>query len=201
MTRAAPVQCTREEYLELERNAEFRHEFIDGRIVAMTGASVAHARIVLGLGSTLRAVVRGKGCDVLVNDLRVKTGTGNYFYPDVVAYCGPPRLEDDQQDALLNPILVAEVLSPSTAAYDRGEKADHYRTIPTLQEYVLIAQDRPYAQKFLRDGGFWIMSEVSGLDQSILLCSLGCSVELRDLYEGVDFGGRDPGVHAPRSAS
>ena len=186
MATAALNYYTPEEYLALERNAELRSEYIDGRIVAMTGATPEHAEIVLNLGSELRGRLRPRGCRVFVNDVRVKTGRlGRYVYPDVVAVCGAPQWEETTPPTLLNPTLVIEVLSESTAAYDRGEKLEGYRAIDSLTEYVLVAQDRMEVERYVRRGDLWVLKTSSGPDGVLHLASAGCTLPLRDVYAGV----------------
>jgi Uma2 family endonuclease len=139
MATAALTRYTPEEYLALERNAEFKSEYLDGRIVAMPPATFGHTTIMGNLVGELHARFRGTSCRALASQMRVQIGGGRrYNYPDVAAVCGEPRLVED---TLMNPVLIVEVLSPSTEAYDRGEKFQHYRIIESLQEYVLVAQD------------------------------------------------------------
>src|SRR5437870_1310644 len=130
-----------EEYLALEREAEYKSEYVDGFIIAMSGTSRRHSLIAGNVFAAIHAAIRGRPCEVHTSDLRVKvTATGLYTYPDVVALCGEPRFEDEVLDTLLNPDVIVEVLSESTEAYDRGKKAARYRRLESLQEYVLIAQ-------------------------------------------------------------
>lgn len=191
MATAALTRYTPEEYLAMERHAEFRSEFIDGRIIAMGGASPQHADIVLNVGSELRDLLRPRGCRVWVNDVRVKTGRlGRYVYPNVVALCGEANFEQkDPPPTLLNPNLVIEVLSDSTAAYDRGEKFEGYRAIETLSEYVLIAQDHMSVERYVRQGEFWVYSAESDANARIQLASVGCSIQLATIYAAVELPG------------
>jgi len=179
---------TPEEYLAAERKATARHEYVDGYVYAMTGASRAHNLITVNLASELITCLRGRPCETYANDMRVKVEpTGLYSYPDVVVVCGPPQLEDEHTDTLLNPTLIVEVLSPSTEAYDRGDKSAHYRQLPSLQEYVLAAQDRPAVERFVRQEGAWLLAEVKGVDATVTLDAIGCALSLREIYERVDF--------------
>ena len=143
------------EYLAFEREQhDAKHEYLDGRIIpmaetihGMAGASLAHNRIVSNLVISLGTQMRGRPCDVFSSDMCLHIpATGLYTYPDIAALCDEPRFEDDQLDVLLNPSLIIEVLSPSTEAYDRGAKFDHYRSIASLQTYLLIAQDRAHVE-------------------------------------------------------
>jgi Uma2 family endonuclease len=186
MATAALNHYTPEEYLALERNAEFKSEYLDGRIVAMTGATIAHVTITGNVNGELRQRLRGGPCRAVANEMRVQVGERRrYVYPDVVAFCGEPRFMDGTLDTLLNPALVVEVLSPSTEAYDRGEKFLHYRGIESLQEYVLVAQDRVLVERFVRAGEFWTLSTLRDLDAPLELTSVGCEIPLREIYENV----------------
>jgi Uma2 family endonuclease len=184
----AELRLTPEEYLALERQAELKHEYIDGRIVPWAGARMAHCEITGAISASLRAWFRASGCRVYMSQMRVQIATGrSYLYPDVVAICGEPVFLDGALDTLQNPSVIVEVLSPTTEAYDRGEKFQHYRAIESLQEYVLVAQDRPLVERFVRHGEFWQLLAVSGLDAALELTSVGCTIPLREIYENVEF--------------
>ena len=198
MATAALNHYTPEEYLALERNAEFKSEYLDGRIVAMTGATIPHATIAGNVHAQLHQRLRGGPCSAFISDMRVQVGGGRrYTYPDVVAVCGEPQLMDRMLDTLMNPALIVEVLSPSTEAYDRGEKFLHYRTIESLQEYVLVAQDRVLVERFVRSGEFWTLSTLVDLEDSLELTSVGCAMPLREIYEKVSL----PSPEAAAAAS
>ena len=191
MATAALTHYTPEEYLALERNAEFRSEYLDGRIVAMTGATAPHNTITGNVHAELRQRFRGRACRAFIADMRVQIRGGRqYVYPDVVAVCGEPRFMDGTLDTLTNPSLIVEVLSPGTEAYDRGEKFQHYRSIESLQEYVLVAQDRVLVERFVRGGDFWTLSTLSDLDHSLELASVECTLPLREIYENVGLPAR-----------
>jgi Uma2 family endonuclease len=178
---------TSQEYLTLERAAEHKSELVNGRIYAMTGTSFAHNLIVLNLSAEIRAQLRGGPCSVLVNDMRVKaTRTAMYTYPDVVALCEPPELEDAHLDTLLNPAVIVEVLSESTERYDRGEKFAHYRKIESLREYILVSQDKVRIEQYVRHGEHWVLTEISGPAGALRIETLGCEIALRDIYDRVD---------------
>ena len=189
MALRAPIeQYTVEEYLALERAAEVKSEYIGGQIVVMTGASRAHNLICLNLGGEVNRQLRGRPCESYVNDMRVKAaGADLYTYPDVIVVCGEPRFEDGHLDTLLNPTVIVEILSPSTEAYDRGEKFARYRHIDTLREYVLVSQDRPRIEHFLRHDQVWEFSAVDGLDATVSFPSVDVSIPLRDIYDRVEF--------------
>jgi Uma2 family endonuclease len=184
---------TPEEYLALERQAEHRSEYVNGRIYAMTGASRKHNLVALGIASGLLTRFRGRPCEVYQTDMRVKVApTGMYTYPDVVAVCGRPELEDAHFDTLLNPTVIIEVLSESTERYDRGEKFAHYRRLPSLQEYVLVAQERARAEHYARRGEQWVLTVVEGLDATLALPALDCALPLAEVYERVAPFGEEP---------
>ena len=179
---------TGEDYLELERQAERKSEYCQGEMFAMAGASLAHHVLAMNLAAILHAQLRRRPCQVYPSDMRVHvTATGLYTYPDVTVVCGKPQLADEHADTLLNPSFIAEVLSPSTEGYDRGRKFEHYRSIASLTEYLVVAQDRVHVDLYTRqqDGG-WVLSEASGLEETLELRCLGCRLALADLYEKVD---------------
>lgn len=184
-----------EEYLALERKAQHKSEYFHGRIYALAGASRAHNLIVFNFAAALGAQLRGRPCEGYVNDMRVKVSqTGLYTYPDVVALCGEPRVEDPQVDTLLNPSVIIEVLSDSTEGYDRGEKFAHYRRLDSLQEYVLVAQDKVRVELYVREGEHWVLSEISDTEGVLKLPSIGCAIPVRDIYERVEFPDAEAGI-------
>jgi Uma2 family endonuclease len=191
MTLAQPI-ATPAEYLALERSAREKSEYVNGHIYAMAGASRPHNLIVANIIGELRTRLRGRPCEAYVSDMRVKVQrTGMYTYPDVVALCGEPRLEDAELDTLLNPSVIVEVLSPSTESYDRGEKFAHYRRLDTLQEYVLVAQVRHRIEHFRREGDHWVLTEISDPGEELTLSSLGCTLAVADIYDRVEFPAAD----------
>jgi len=178
---------TAEEYLTLERSsASSKSEFHDGQIYAMTGASRKHNLITVNIAGELRNQLKKRPCEAYGSDMRVKvTEARSYHYPDIVVACGTPEFEDAHVDTLLNPTLLIEVLSPSTEAYDRGGKFAHYRKIPTLREYLLVAQDQPSIERYLRQGDVWILTEAVGLEADVPLESIDCVLSLREIYDKV----------------
>ena len=181
-------QWAAEEYLAFERASDEKHEFIDGNIYLMTGASRQHNLIVFNLARALGNQLQGRDCEAYVNDMRVRMKSQDYAYPDLAVTCDPPEFEDEHIDTLVNPTLVIEVLSPSTEQYDRGKKFESFRTLDSLQEYVLIAQDRPHIERYLRQSeGAWLFSEVKGVDTSLELPSIGCKLVLAEVYDKVTF--------------
>ena len=184
-----PHYFTRQEYLAWERKAETKHEYHDGVIVAMTGASRRHNRVTLDTVRSLGNQLEGTPCEPFANDMRVLVPECNrYFYPDVIVVCGEAQFEDEEFDTLTNPTLVVEVLSNSTERTDRRLKLDCYRTLPSLQTYALIAQDAPRIETYTRqDDGTWRYGAVSGLEASVSLPAIGCTLRLADVYARVAF--------------
>lgn len=184
----AQPQISPAEYLEAERGADTRSEFVNGRVYALAGASRVHNLIVGNTFGALWTALAGRPCEAYIADMRVKVErTGMYTYPDVVALCGTPAFEDDHADTLLNPAVIVEVLSPSTERYDRGEKFAHYRRIASLREYVLIAQDTLRIDHYRRDGDSWVLTEVSDPDASLMLGSVDVTIPLDVIYSRVEF--------------
>lgn len=183
-------RLTPEGYLAFERRSEQRHEYIDGELFAMSGASERHNQIVVNLSGEIRTQFKGRSCRVYTNDMRVRiAGTARYTYPDVTALCGQGLFDDKEQDTLINPNLIIEVLSVSTEAYDRGQKFEYYRQVETLTEYVLVAQDKPHVEQFRRQSdGQWLFTATSGLESFIELPSVGCRLSLAEIYDKVEFG-------------
>lgn len=180
---------TREEYLAFERASEVKHEFVDGEVYAMAGASERHNLIFGGVFGSLLNQLRGRGCRVYPSDMRVKMeALGLYAYPDLSIVCGPSQFEKDGRDTLLNPAVLIEILSPSTEIYDRTRKFRRYRTIPSFQEYVLIAQDEPTIEHYARQAdGQWLYALVEGLEATLTLPTVGCALALAEVYEQVAF--------------
>jgi Uma2 family endonuclease len=189
MTTQTVTHVTPEEYLAAERLSESRSEYLDGGVYPMTGASVNHSRIVLNVGTELKIQLRGRGCDVLVIDLKVRLpDSRKFFYPDVTVICEELQYHDDRRDIVLNPDLGIEVLSPSTEAFDRGAKFMAYQTIDSLKEYVLVSQDRPLIEQYVRsEGGEWRYKAAAGLESSLALPSVECTLNLGAVYDKVDF--------------
>ncbi|HZZ77947.1 MAG TPA: Uma2 family endonuclease [Gemmataceae bacterium] len=180
---------TPQEYLVRERAAAFRSEFYQGEMFAMAGASWEHTLIKDNVAFECNDQLRDGPCCVLTSDLRVKVdATGLYTYPDVIIVCDNPEFEDDILDTLINPRVLMEVLSDSTEKYDRGKKSGHYRRIPSLQEYVLIAQNEPLVERYVRQSdNSWLLTEYRGLDQIFAFGSIAVKIPLVDIYRGVEF--------------
>ena len=180
---------TPEQYLEIERKAEFKSEYYQGEMFAMAGAKEAHNLIIWNLARELGQQLRQRPCRAYLADMRVRvSATGLYTYPDVVAVCGEPQFLDDQRDTLLNPNLIVEVLSPSTELYDRVRKFEHYRSLESVSEYLLVSSERVSAELYTRQpDGRWLLTTVSRMEDSLDLLSVGAHLALADLYEKVDF--------------
>ena len=184
---AAQTYLTPEEYLAFERKATTKHEYLNGQIVAMSGASFAHNFITVNIATSLNVQLMEGECRVATSNMRVKvTQIDSYFYPDVVVVCGEPRAEDDTFDTLLNPTVIVEVLSPSTEGYDRGEKFEHYQQIASLKDYILISEDEVHVEHYYRQGSGWLRSEFRKLVDVLSLLSIDCELRLSDIYRRVE---------------
>jgi len=183
-----------QEYLRLERQSEYKSEYVNGQIFAMTGASRKHNLITTNISRELSQQLKGRPCEVYAVDMRVKVrATGLYTYPDVAVACGEPEFEDDFIDTLLNPTLLVEVLSPSTERYDRIAKSSYYRTMESLAEHLLVAQDEIRVEQYVKQpGGEWLLFEFLALDSTVQLPSIGCSLQLSEVYDRISF---DPHEH------
>jgi Uma2 family endonuclease len=187
---STPVQRHRtpQEYLALERQAQDKSEYFNGEVFAMSGASRKHNLICVNLAATLHLQLQQRPCEVYAGDMRVKVSrTGLYTYPDVVVVCGEPQFEDTALDTLLNPTLIIEVLSASTEDYDRGRKFEHYRTLISLQEYVLVAQDTLHLTYYVRQSDdTWVLSDAVLEKATIFLPSIQCHLLMTDVYAKVE---------------
>ena len=187
-TTAAQAIFTPEEYLARERKALTKSEYRDGRMHAMPGASRKHNLITANTLVELHIQLRNRICEVYPSDMRVKVSSaGLYTYPDVIVVCDEPRFEDSHFDTLLNPTVLIEVLSPSTAAYDRGEKFASYQKLDSLREYVLVSQDRVRVEHYLRQEQMWNLAEFHALSDVFRLVSIGCELSLQAIYAKVQF--------------
>ena len=190
MALAAPIkQLTAAEFLEIERRAEFKSEFFDGEMFAMSGGTRWHSLISTNLAREFGNRLKGRPCVPYNTDLRVKIeSTGLFTYPDLTVVCGSPELLDDEMDTLLNPTVIVEVLSDSTEAYDRGKKFEHYRQIPSLREYLLVSQKEPRIEQFVRqDSGFWQLRDAAGLEATMELPSIKITLALAEVFANVEF--------------
>jgi Uma2 family endonuclease len=180
-------KLTEEEYLALERAAESKSEFLNGETFAMSGVSMQHARIERNLLTELTSLLSERDCEAFPSNLRVKVGaSGGYFYPDVSVVCGEPMLADHFQDILLNPIVIVEVLSPSTEKYDRGLKFQHYVDIASLKDYILIEQGKTLIEHYTRRGdGLWDFRFYRNMEEELKILSIGVAIHLHKIYERV----------------
>lgn len=192
-----PRRYTVEEYFRIDEAADTRHEYVDGRIFDRAGGTDRHSQITVNLLGLLWSRLRGKPCQGRDGNLRVRYGRKvRHGYPDALIFCGSPQFDPKARSntTLLNPTVLFEVLSESTEAYDRGQKFGYYRDIDSLQEYVLIAQDRPSVQVYRRaPSGVWaIEPPFDGLTSSVQLVSAGIELPLSELYGGVEFPPQAP---------
>lgn len=188
---ARPVRMTPEGFVAWEREQPERHEFFDGEVLAMVGGTLAHSAIVDNMQAALRTALAGRGCRALQSNIKVPVGP-NYFYPDVLVACG--RL-DMRADFVAAPVLLAEVLSPSTQGYDRGAKWDTYRRLPSLQTFLLVEQERVLVHLYRRSGELWTFSAHDGMDEVIECAEPPVRLRVGDFYAGIE--GLDPGVTPP----
>jgi Uma2 family endonuclease len=175
-------------YLHSERYAELKSEYVNGTIVAMAGASKEHNTLTFNLAVEVGLQLKGKSYQGFSSDLRVRVPAFNrYYYPDLVVVSGPPEFEDTQFDTLLNPILIAEVLSESTEAKDRGEKLIAYQSLPSLMTYVLISQVQPCVEVYQRQSNGWLYQVTQGLENRVLLAAIDCELNLTEIYARIIF--------------
>ena len=181
----AQTLFTPEEYITQERKAHYKSEYLNGQIFAMSGASRAHSLITSNISNRLYNQLMESDCEVHSSDMRVQPSPIAYFYPDVLVACGELRFADDVFDTLLNPVVIVEVLSPSTAAYDRGEKFEHYQQLASLRDYVLVSQNRFCVEHYRRQEGQWEHTEFCDPEEGLPLISIGCEIALQDIYRRV----------------
>lgn len=189
-----------EEYLALERAADFKSEYFAGEIVAMAGASYRHETIAVNITREMSNSLRRKPCQPKGNNLRVRVRNANYLYPDLTVVCGAPRFADGEYvDTILNPTVVVEILSPSTASDDLGLKRRLYQQIESLEHYVVIHQDCARVETYTRQGDVdWLLHTEEGQGGTISLPAVGAEIALADLYEGVEFD--KPEIAQPQEA-
>ncbi|MGH9755269.1 MAG: Uma2 family endonuclease [Blastocatellia bacterium] len=195
----AQIRFTEDQYLSMERETDERHEYLDGQIYAMAGESPEHGAICTNLTGEIRAQLKGTRCQAFAKDTRVRSGPlprsrysqkGLYSYPDLVIVCGELQFLDENRDTLINPKAIIEVASPSTEAFDRGEKFRRYRAHnPSLTDYLIVAQKRPFIEHFtLREDGQWaIAASVTELSDSVHIASVNCTLQLAEVYDRVEF--------------
>lgn len=188
MALAKRKKYTPEEYLALEGKAEYRSEYDGGEIVAMVGGSINHARIIRNVDRYFDRSLR-ESCESLTTDIKVRVESHRkFYYPDVFVICGQPEFYQQRNDTITNPVLIIEVLSNSTEAKDRGEKMLAYRTLESLQEYVLISQTKPIVEKYTKDSaGNWIHTAIIGLKSSVKFESVDIELNLENIYQRIEF--------------
>ncbi len=180
--------ATEGEYLAFERAVPIKHEFVDGRILTLSLEGRDHNRICLNLYRILGTQMLDGPCETYPSPMRLKIAARTiYTYADATVVCGPQEFEERDRDTLLNPTIIIEVLSPSTEAYDRGAKITYYQDLPSLQEYVIIAQDQPRVEHFVRAGATWVLTVTKDLAASVPLPAAGCTLPLSEVYERVGF--------------
>jgi Uma2 family endonuclease len=181
-------RLTFDEYLEIESKAEFKSEFVNGWMYAMAGASPEHNQIVGNVVTEFNMQLKKRPCVVYPSDMPLKVEKREHGrYPDVTVVCGEPQFHKGKYlKALINPTVIVEVLSTSTEDLDRDVKLEEYRTIPSLREYLLIAQDRCHAEHFVRQGGAqWLLTEFNEMQDTIFFPSINCRLTLSDVYDKV----------------
>ena len=199
------LYLTQQEYLELERAADFKSEYCAGEVYAMAGASPRHVLIATNTAAAFVTQLRRKPCFTYSNDLRVKaSASGLYTYPDIVVACKKPQFDDPREDTLLNPTVIIEVLSPSTEAYDRGAKFNHYRQIESLTDYLLISQEQALVEHFVRLSheeiaagqsiSRWMLTFFQGPDDVAVIPSIGVELPLSEIYDKVEWPGDESGA-------
>ena len=187
MSTVPKTRLTPQQYLALEREAPYKSEYLNGEVFAFAGASKSHNLFVANVVTLLNMQLRARPCTVYPSDMRVKVSeTGLYTYPDVTVVCGETELEDEYLDTLLNPTLIVEVLSPSTQRDDRVVKFAHYRRLPSVKEYILIAQDAVRLEQYVRQNdGRWLLTEYSDLEATAEVRSIACELHMKDIYDKV----------------
>lgn len=173
---------TEDEYFEFERTSTGRWEFVNGEIRAMSGGTANHSMIAMNIGRALGNALAPKGCRVFGFDMKVHTNDGINTCPDISVVCGPLGFYLHRKDIITNPILIVEVLSDSTAPYDLGDKFRHYQTIPTLTDYLLVAQDEARVLLYTRRDDYWEFRDITGLDKTVHLPSVETTLALSDIY-------------------
>jgi Uma2 family endonuclease len=186
---ALKPKLTLAEYLARERTADVKSEYYRGETFAMAGASREHNTAKENLIVELGMRLKGSPCRTYSSDQRVKvSATGLYTYPDIVVVCGKPEFDPEDPDTLVNPVAIIEILSPATERYDRGAKFRQYQQIPSFQEYVLVSQDEPVIERFVRQpDGTWVLTVMAGLTGEVAFASVPVRVAMADVYNGVDF--------------
>lgn len=195
----SPVpEVTVEQYLEMERRSKVRHEYVDGKVIAMAGESLAHNRIARNIVVKLETNFADNACETFMENIRVRVTPTRYRYPDVVALCGEAQIDDTNPPALLNPAVIFEVASPSTENEDRDEKWTEYQQLPSVTDYVLVAQNVVQVMHYVRESEErWVITIYHDLQNALTLASLNTTLPLADIYRKIVF----PVVEAPVAAT
>ncbi len=185
---AKKLYYSKEEYLEIEAAADYKSEYYQGEIFAMSGGSPKHSRICVNLNWAIREATRNKDCGGFESNMKLEIAEADsYVYPDLMVVCGEVRLAENTTDVITNPVLIIEVLSPGTESFDRGKKFEYYRTVESLKEYVLVSQDKPRIEVFFRqDKNVWQRTVFEGLDKTVVFQSLDYEVALEEIYDKTD---------------
>jgi len=187
---AVPIhRLSEEEYLALERKAEHKSEFYRGEMFAMAGASREHNTVKENLIGELYGRLKGSACRTYSSDQRLRVDpTGLYTYPDIVVVCGEAQFDPKDRDTIMNPTAIIEILSPSTESYDRGSKFRQYQQVESLKEYILVSQEEPVCERFVRqDDGSWNLTSLIGLTESFTFQSVAVSIPMSDIFRDVVF--------------
>lgn len=182
--------CTPEDYLNFERSSHSRHEFLDGEVYVVAGESLSHSRVCMNLAREVGNKLKGRSCEALSANMKVRTSTASLFsYPDLTIVCGEPQFHDAKKDVLINPQVIFEVLSPSTADYDRTTKFQRYRMgNDTLTDYILVSQDKPFVEHFTKQAdGKWLYQSYGAIEDFLKIETIECELSLREIYDRVEF--------------
>ncbi len=183
-----PIQkWTVEDYLAFDDASDVKHEYMDGEIYAMSGGTESHSKIILNIGGALWQATKGSGCRTHSSEMRVKVAEKKYFYPDVSAVCGQAKFDDEKNITLINPTLIVEVTSASSESFDKGIKANFYRSLESLQHYLVVDQNQLYAQLSTRQDGGWFLQQFTLRTESIPLEALNVDLAMVDVYLDVEF--------------
>ena len=189
MEKKTKIFITPEEYLEIEREAEFKSEYYNGEIFALAGAGFNHNIIISNIAIILGNHLKGKNCYEFINDMRLLIKENSlYTYPDLMVVCDNLKFLDEKKDIVLNPILIIEVLSKSTESYDRGKKFEFYRSISSLKEYIMVSSDRHLVEAYTKnENNLWVLSDEKNPESSIKFSSLSQQIPLKEIYSKVEF--------------
>ena len=190
-----PISCyTPEQYLEMERQADYKSEYLSGEIFAMAGASESHNLIVTNMVRELSTRLKGRPCKTYPSDMKAEVGPAGLFtYPDVTVVCGEVQFHDQHRDMVQNPTVIVEVLSPSTEAYDRGAKFAQYRRRASLTDYLIVSANEYRVEHYVRQSDHqWLLSEVTSAEQAVVIASLDCELPMSEIYDRVAFDAPTP---------